>query len=53
MGIKRSEKSLAYATQKLSGKELTAVPSSNFLGNLAVRHRGCRFLVLALVSEVQ
>ncbi|TCN68875.1 SusC/RagA family TonB-linked outer membrane protein [Acetobacteroides hydrogenigenes] len=40
MGIKRSEKSLAYATQKLSGKELTAVPSSNFLGNLAGKTSG-------------
>lgn len=40
MGIKRSEKSLAYATQKLSGKELTAVPSSNFLSNLAGKTSG-------------
>lgn len=40
LGIKRNEKSLPYATQKIGGKELTKVPSSNLLGNLAGKTAG-------------
>ncbi|GIZ15591.1 SusC/RagA family TonB-linked outer membrane protein [Capnocytophaga catalasegens] len=40
LGIKRSEKSLSYATQSVSGKELTEVPSSNVLNTLAGKTAG-------------
>ncbi len=40
LGIKRTEKSLTYATQQISGKELTDVPSSNMLSNLAGKTAG-------------
>lgn len=40
LGIKRSEKSLSYATQTVSGKELTDVPSSNVLSTLAGKTSG-------------
>ena len=40
LGIKRAEKSLTYATQQISGKELTEVPSSNMLSNLAGKTAG-------------
>ncbi|WP_329904229.1 SusC/RagA family TonB-linked outer membrane protein [Porphyromonas pogonae] len=40
MGIKRSEKSLPYATQKISGKALTEVPTTNFLSNFAGKTAG-------------
>ncbi|MFK8281580.1 SusC/RagA family TonB-linked outer membrane protein [Capnocytophaga cynodegmi] len=40
LGIKRSEKSLSYATQSVSGKELTDVPSSNVLNTLAGKTAG-------------
>ncbi|MDO5106195.1 SusC/RagA family TonB-linked outer membrane protein [Capnocytophaga sp.] len=40
LGIKRSEKSLSYATQTVSGKELTDVPSSNVLNTLAGKTAG-------------
>lgn len=40
MGIKRSEKSLPYATQKVEGKALTEVPSTNFLSNLSGKTAG-------------
>lgn len=40
LGIKRAEKSLSYATQQISGKDLTEVPSSNMLSNLAGKTAG-------------
>lgn len=40
LGIKRQEKSLSYATQTVSGKELTDVPSSNVLNTLAGKTAG-------------
>lgn len=40
MGIKRSEKSLSYATQQIGGKELTTVPTANMLDNLAGKVAG-------------
>lgn len=40
LGIKRAEKSLTYATQQISGKDLTDVPSSNLLSNLAGKTAG-------------
>ncbi|WP_052081957.1 SusC/RagA family TonB-linked outer membrane protein [Porphyromonas macacae] len=40
MGIKRSEKSLPYATQKVDGSALTQVPSTNFLSNLSGKTAG-------------
>ncbi|MDO4228948.1 MAG: SusC/RagA family TonB-linked outer membrane protein [Capnocytophaga sp.] len=40
LGIKRQEKSLSYATQSVSGKELTDVPSSNVLNTLAGKTAG-------------
>lgn len=40
LGIKRSEKSLSYATQKINAKEITEVPSSNVLSNLAGKTAG-------------
>ena len=40
LGIRRSEKSLSYATQKISGNELTTVPASNLLSNLAGKTAG-------------
>lgn len=40
MGIKRSEKSLPYATQKIDNSELTAVPAANMLDNLAGKVAG-------------
>lgn len=40
LGIKRNEKSLSYATQKISGKDLLTVPSSNVLSNLAGKTAG-------------
>ena len=40
LGIKRSEKSLSYATQTVSGKELTDVPSTNVLNTLAGKTAG-------------
>lgn len=40
LGIKRAEKSLPYATQKIQGEALTKVPTSNLLGNLAGKTAG-------------
>lgn len=40
LGIKRSEKSLSYATQQVSGKELTGVPTPNMLSSLAGKTAG-------------
>lgn len=40
LGIKRAEKSLSYATQKISGDDLQTVPSSNVLSNLAGKTAG-------------
>ncbi len=40
LGIKRSEKSLSYATQQISGKELTSVPTPNLLSSLAGKTAG-------------
>ncbi len=40
LGIKRSEKSLSYATQKISGEEMTTVPTSNILSSLAGKTAG-------------
>lgn len=40
LGIKRQEKSLSYATQTVSGKELTDVPASNVLNTLAGKTAG-------------
>ena len=40
MGIKRSEKSLAYATQKIDGDEFSRIPSANMLNNLAGKVAG-------------
>ncbi|QZE15439.1 SusC/RagA family TonB-linked outer membrane protein [Halosquirtibacter laminarini] len=40
LGIKRQEKSLTYATQKVDGKSLAAIPSKNFITSLAGRTSG-------------
>ncbi|MDC1106854.1 SusC/RagA family TonB-linked outer membrane protein [Prolixibacteraceae bacterium] len=40
LGIKRQEKSLTYATQKVDGKSLSAIPSKNFVTSLAGRTSG-------------
>ena len=40
LGIKRQERSLPYATQQISGKDLNQVPSSNLLSNLAGKTAG-------------
>ncbi|QZT35576.1 SusC/RagA family TonB-linked outer membrane protein [Halosquirtibacter xylanolyticus] len=40
LGIKRHEKSLTYATQKVDGKSLSAIPSKNFVTSLAGRTSG-------------
>ncbi len=40
LGIKRTEKSLSYATQKVKGDALTQVPSTNFLSNLSGKSAG-------------
>ena len=40
LGIKRSEKSLPYATQKISGSEITSVPTPNLLSSLAGKTAG-------------
>jgi TonB-linked SusC/RagA family outer membrane protein len=40
MGIRRKEKSLTYATQKIDGKELTLVQDANFVNSLQGRVAG-------------
>ncbi len=40
LGIKRSEKSLSYATQKVDGEEISKIPAANMLDNLAGKVAG-------------